>query len=54
VFQHQDPTLMTRAIAEIVHSEANLGNTVSRIVEKSETVLAGPQLHPNARRVDSE
>jgi len=54
VFQHKDPALMTRAIAEIVHSESNLGNTVSRIVEKNETVLAGPQLHPNARRVDSE
>jgi predicted phospho-2-dehydro-3-deoxyheptonate aldolase len=54
VFQHQDPTAMTRAIAEIVHSEVNFGNTVSRVVEKNETVLAGPQLHPNARRVDSE
>jgi fructose-bisphosphate aldolase/2-amino-3,7-dideoxy-D-threo-hept-6-ulosonate synthase len=54
VFQHQDPTAMTRAIAEIVHSEANFGNTISRIVEKNETALAGPQSHPNARRVDSE
>lgn len=42
VFQHQDPTVMTRAIVEIVHSESNLGNAISGTAEKSESVLAGP------------
>ena len=42
VFQHHDPTAMTRAIGEIVHSEATLGNTIPTITEKDETILAGP------------
>src|SRR5205807_5108761 len=42
VFQHQDPTIMTRAIAEIVHSEANPGNASTGLGEKSETVLTRP------------
>ena len=42
VFQHQDPTVMTRAIVEIVHSESNFGTAISGTAEKSETVLAGP------------
>ncbi|OLD09546.1 MAG: hypothetical protein AUI95_00620 [Crenarchaeota archaeon 13_1_40CM_3_52_4] len=40
VFQHQDPTIMTRAIAEIVHNEANPGNAPFTQGDKSETVLA--------------
>src|SRR5436853_3647132 len=42
VFQHQDPTIMTRSIAEIVHSEANPGNAPTGLGEKSETVLTRP------------
>lgn len=41
VFQHHDPTLMTRAIAEIVHNETNPGNAIPRIAEKNETVVPG-------------
>src|SRR5438309_1873375 len=40
VFQHQDPSIMTRAIAEIVHNQADPGNALSTPGEKSETVLA--------------
>ena len=40
VFQHQDPSVMTRALAEIVHNGANPGNALSTLGEKSETVLA--------------
>src|SRR6266480_2339063 len=42
VFQHQDPTVMTRAIAEIVHSEATPGNAPTVLGEKSGTVLTRP------------
>ena len=41
VFQHKDPTVMTRAIAEIVHCESNLESTISGNAGKNETVLAG-------------
>ncbi len=40
VFQHQDPSIMTRAIAEIVHNQADPANALSTPGEKSETILA--------------
>ena len=40
VFQHRDPSLMTQAIAEIVHNGANPANALSMPGEKNETVLA--------------
>ena len=42
IFQHQDPITMTRAIAEIVHSEASLGNASSSPGETRKPVLVGP------------
>ena len=49
VFQHQDPTVMTRAIAEIVHSEASPGNAPTVLREKSGTVLTRPSFATNPR-----
>jgi len=40
VFQHNDPSIMTRALVEIVHNGANPVNALSILGEKSETVLA--------------
>lgn len=40
IFQHQDPTIMTRAIAEIVHNQADPAKALSIRGEKSETILA--------------
>jgi fructose-bisphosphate aldolase/2-amino-3,7-dideoxy-D-threo-hept-6-ulosonate synthase len=40
IFQHQDPSIMTRAIVEIVHNHANPGSVLSTPGEKSETILA--------------
>jgi fructose-bisphosphate aldolase / 2-amino-3,7-dideoxy-D-threo-hept-6-ulosonate synthase len=40
VFQHHDPTMMTRALVEIVHNEANPVRAMAILGEKDETVLA--------------
>ena len=40
VFQHQDPSIMTRAIAEIVHNQADPANAFTISGEKTETILA--------------
>jgi fructose-bisphosphate aldolase / 2-amino-3,7-dideoxy-D-threo-hept-6-ulosonate synthase len=40
VFQHKDPSTMTRAISEIVHNRADPSSALSTPGEKSETVLA--------------
>jgi fructose-bisphosphate aldolase / 2-amino-3,7-dideoxy-D-threo-hept-6-ulosonate synthase len=39
VFQHQDPTIMTQAIAEMVHNDPIPGNPSPTLVEKSEAIL---------------
>lgn len=44
IFQHQDPIMMTRAIAEIVHSEASLGSASSSLGEKRKPVISGPRV----------
>ncbi len=40
VFQHRDPTLMTRALVEIVHNGGSPDRAVSILGEQSERVLA--------------
>ena len=42
VFQHQDPIIMTRAIAEIVHNETNPGDASTPLGKKSDAVLGRP------------
>lgn len=39
VFQHQDPSVMTRALAEIVHNEVSPADVHSTLGEKSEDFL---------------
>jgi predicted phospho-2-dehydro-3-deoxyheptonate aldolase len=39
VFQHQDPSFMTRALAEIVHNEVSPADVHSTVGEKSEDFL---------------
>src|SRR2546428_2493519 len=40
IFQHQDPSIMTPAIAEVVHNQADPANALSTPGEKNETILA--------------
>ena len=41
VFQHQDPTLMTMALADIVHHDSSPERALALLGERSERILAG-------------